>query len=70
MYSVGIHALCVEQSRNQLRALLQHEELELLMLDIFDMKSYWEMYWEDEIVGWRLQLTFDNFTINLKSWSF
>lgn len=70
MCSVGIHALCMEQSWNQLRALLQHEEVELLMLDIFDMKSYWEMYWEDEIVGWRLRLTFDNFTLNLNSWSF
>ena len=70
MYSVGIHALCVEQPRYELRALLQPEEMELLMLDIFDMKSYWEMYWEDEIVGWRLRLTFDNFTLNLNSWSF
>ena len=70
MRAVGIHALCVEQSRNQLRTLLQPEEMEFLMLDIFDMKSYWEMYWEDEIVGWRLLLTFNNFTANLKTWSF
>ena len=70
MHSVGIHAVCMEQSRNQLRALLQPQEVEFLMLDIFDMKSYWEMYWEDEIVGWQLRLTFNNFTANLKAWSF
>lgn len=70
MYSVGIHAFRVEQSRNQLRALVQPQEMELLMLDIFDMKSYWEMYWEDEIVGWQQGFTFNCLTTNLKTWSF
>lgn len=70
MRAVGIYAFRVEQSGNQLRALLQPQEVEFLMLDIFDMKSAWEMYWENEIVGWQQRFMVNLLTTNLKAWSF
>lgn len=49
MYSVGIHALCMEQSRNQLRALLQLEKLESVMLDIFNWNDSPEDWWKPQV---------------------
>lgn len=71
MCTVGIHALCVEQSRNQLRTLLQLEKLELLMLDIFNYNlGNSEIWWNVEVKCWKYLSTFRVLQSNLNSWSF
>lgn len=70
MYSVGIHAFRMEQSRYELRALLQPEEMEFLMLDIFNLADPLEDWWKHQVSYWRLCADLRNLLLNLNSWSF
>lgn len=70
MYSVGIHAFRVEQSRNQLRAFLQLEKLESVMLDIFNLADPLEDWWKRQVSYWRMDAEMRIFLLNLNSWSF
>lgn len=70
MYSVGVHAIRVEQSRNQLRTLLQLEKLESVMLDIFNRSNSLEDWWVHQVSYWNLSSEMRRFLLNLKTWSF
>ena len=70
MRAVGIHAFRVEQSRHEFRSLLQPQEMELLMLDIFDWESPLEDWWKMQIRYWGMFSEAANFAHNLNSWSF
>ncbi len=70
MYSVGVHAIRVDKSRNQLRTLLQLEKLELLMLDIFNWNDSLENWWARQVSYWHLNSEVRIFLLNLNSWSF
>lgn len=70
MYSVGIHALCVDKSRKQLRTLLQPEEMELLMLDIFNWDDVVEDWRKHQVSYWRVDTEMGILQSNLNSWSF
>lgn len=70
---MGIHAFRVEQSRHEFRSFLQHEEMESLMLDIFNLNYNFgnpEVWWHDEVRCWRYPNNFLFLQSNLNSWSF